>query len=124
MAILSGVTSVYPGHKEWELLKLLNDQSSDETTSDDVSIENADSVTLFVETAASTSGGVVQLQTAVTAGGPYFTAASITTSAASVGYAVTLAGGDDGMPARYARARIETAIAGGGSIDAYLVIQK
>ena len=105
----------------WVKYKLLNDSANDEVTSDEVDISTAKSVTLFVETNGTVTGGVVQFQTAATTTGPYFAAGSVTTSAGSTGYAVTLSGGDDGFPAHYARARIETSIAGGGSIDAYLI---
>lgn len=124
MAILSGETKIESDNKEWGLYKLLNDESADETTSSAVLIENARAVTLFIETNGTVSGGVAKLETSVTEAGPYFVAGSVTTAAGSTGYAVSLGGDDDGFPARYARCRIETAIAGGGSIDAYIVIQK
>ena len=123
MAILSEETKVASGVREWNSFKLLNDSSVDETASSEVDIRNAGEVTLFVETSAGVSGGVVKLETAITSGGPYFVAGSVTTSAASTGYADTIGGGDAGLPAKYARARIETVISG-GTIDAYILVQK
>ena len=122
MAIISGEAQVHSGNKEWESLKVLNDQSVDETVSDAVDIRNIDKLSLFVETGAGVSGGVVKLETAMNVDGPWFVAASITAAAASTGYAVSLGGDDDGIPAKYARARIETVISN-GTIDAYIIKQ-
>lgn len=124
MAIISEESQVFSDHKEWSSYQVLDNQLADETTSDEVDVRNASAVTLFVETGSVVSGGVVKLETAATTSGPWFVAGSVTTSASNTGYAVTLSGGDDGLPARYARARIETVIAGGGSVDAYIIIQR
>lgn len=105
--------------------QVLDDELTDEVTSDPVNVEGAKAITLFVEGATGVTGGVVKLETAVNSAGPYFVAGSVTVNAAS-GFAVSLSGGDDGLPARFARARIETVISGGDapSVDAYIVVRK
>lgn len=123
MAIISGEVKVHSANKELEIAKVFNDESADETASDAVDIRNADKVTLFVESGAGVSGGVVKLETAVNENGPWFVAGSVTVNAASTGFAVSLGGGDDGIPAKYARARIETVISN-GTIDAYIAVQR
>lgn len=122
MAILSE-ESLVREDKGWYMHKVLNDQSTDETTSDAVDIRNAKEVTLFVETGTGVNAGVVKLETAVNSSGPWFVAGSVTTSAASTGYADSIGGGDAGLPAKYARARIETAI-GVGTVDVYICVQR
>lgn len=123
MAILSEVSKVHSGTKEWTLYKLLDNQSADETESDAIDITNADLVTLFVESGVGVSNGVVKLETAVQEDGPYFVAGTVTVNAASSAFADSIGGGDVGLPARYARARIETAITG-GTVDVYIVVQR
>lgn len=123
MATISGESQNLSNGKSWESSLVLTAASTDERTSDAVDIRNAESVTLFVETSAGVNGGVVKLETAMTEDGPYFVAASVTTSAASTGYSANLSAGDDGLPAKYARARIETAI-GVGTVEVYIVVQR
>lgn len=124
MAILSEESKLYAlGGREWIAYKLLNDQSVDETTSDSVNIQNASSVTLLVESGAGVSAGVVKLETAITAAGPYYVAGTVTTNAASAAFADTISEGEAGLPAKYARARIETVISG-GTVDVYIIVQK
>lgn len=123
MAIISGEVQTLSGNRLWESSKVLDDQSVDETASSAVNIQNASEVTLFVESGVGVSGGVVKLETAMSESGPWFVAGTVTTAAASTGYADTLGGGDAGMPAKFARARIETVISG-GTIDAYIVVQR
>lgn len=126
MAILSEESIVGNNIREWQKYKLLNDVTDDETASDEVDITNAKSVTLFVESAAGVTGGVVKLDVSVTTGGPYFVAGSVTTNSASAAFADTIAEGEAGLPAKYARARIETVISGGASpsIEAYIIVQR
>lgn len=123
MAILGGEAQIHSGNKEWESSKVFNDQSVDETASSAVNIQNASEVTLFVETNTGVSGGVVKLETAMSENGPWFVAGSVTAAAASTAYADTIGSGDAGLPAKYARARIETVIIG-GTIDAYIIVQR
>src|SRR3990167_7133624 len=116
--------------REWEAHKVYDDASVDETTSPAIDVRNARSVSLFVETGIGVSGGVVQLQVAMNTAGPWLLVDSITTSAASTAYQVVTSDALDGntnttvgLPAKYARSRIEAVISG-GTIDGYLVIQK
>lgn len=123
MAILAGEAKIHSGNKSWESYKVLDDASVDETASSPVEITNIDKLCLFVEAGVGVSGGVVKLETGMSVDGPWFVAGSITTAAASTGYAVTLGGDDDGIPAKYARARIETVISN-GTVDAYINLQR
>lgn len=123
MAILSEEQKLFSGHREWKMVKLMNDASTDETTSDAVEIQNATSVTLLVETSTGVSSGVVKLEVGAVSTGPFYVAGTVTTNAASAAFCDTIAEGEAGLPAKYARARIETVI-GGGTVDVYLIIQK
>jgi len=123
MAILSEESQVISNYGCWYGYKLANDISVDETATDAVDVRNARSVTLFVESGAGVSNGVVKLETAMNLTGPWFVAGTVTTNAASTGFADTIGGGDAGLPARYARARIETVISG-GTIDVYIAVQQ
>ena len=123
MAILSESSVVHGNGSEQTTYKVFNDESVDETASDDIDISNAKEVTLLVESGAGVSGGVVKLEVAAVAGGPYFVAGTVTTGAASTGYADTIGSGDAGLPANFARARIETAISG-GTVDAYIIVTR
>lgn len=130
VAIASSEAQSAALQKEWESHKVFDDKSADETTSPAINIQNARSVSLFVETDASVNAGVVQLEIAMSSGGPWLKVDSVTTSAASTAYQVVTSDKLDGntnttvgLPAKFARARIETAI-GVGTIDAYLVVQR
>lgn len=123
MAILSMSSSVKGlNSKETVIYKVFNDVITDETKSDAVRAQDNDSVMLVVEAGASVSGGVVKLEGAITSdyAGTWAELGSVTTSAASTAYKVAVA--DNPMP--YVRARIETAIAGGGSVDAYIIVRQ
>jgi len=116
--------------REWEAHKVFDNASTDETTSPAIDIKNARSVSLFVETGVGVNAGVVQLEVAMTSSGPWLKVDSVTTSAASTAYQVVTSDALDGntnttvgLPAKYARARIETVI-GVGTIDGYLVVQR
>lgn len=123
VATLSGEAQVHSNGREWELSKVLNDASVDETTSDAVDIRNCSEVGLFVESSAGVNGGVVKLETAMNLDGPWFVAGSVTVAGASSAYADSLGSGEAGLPAKYARARIETVI-NGGTVDVYIATQK
>ena len=126
MAILSEESQVTSTSREWSKYKLFDDQSVDETTSDEVDVRGARSVTLAVEAGAGVSGGVVKLEGAVRSGysGTWVEMGSLTVNAASKLFTITKDHGDDnGLPLRVVRARIETVISG-GTIDAYILIQK
>lgn len=126
MAILSEESKVHSGHKEWNLYKVFNDQSVDETKSDEVDARNAEQISLIVDTGTGVSSGVVKLEGAAIAGytGTWIELGSITLTAASKEYGVSVGiGTTTGMPVRVVRARIETVI-GGGNVDAYIGIQR
>ena len=126
MAILSQESKLETQNLEWSKYKLMDDASVDETTSDEVDVRNAKAVTLAVEAGAGVSGGVVKLEGAIRSGyaGTWVEMGSLTISAASKLYTVTVDSGDaNGLPLAYIRARIETVISG-GTIDVYAVVQK
>lgn len=129
MAILSETSKTKQGHIETVVYKLMNDQSVDETTSDALDTSLSSGVTMIVETAAGTNAGVVTLEGAVTSdyAGAWVSLGTVTTSAASTAYALTVSPSNDptsglGLPFPYIRARISTAI-GVGSIDVYIVVR-
>lgn len=132
MAILSESSRI-KSTDSVSIYKLMNDASVDETTSTAVDTLLADSVTLVVEAAASTSGGVVTLEGAMTSDytGTWVPLGTITTSAASKALALTIGEGTTlsstdanqaGLPMPFIRARISTVISG-GSVDVYLVVK-
>jgi hypothetical protein len=130
VAITSSESELSTIQRGWEAFKVFEDASTDETTSPAIDIRNARSVSLFIETGVGVNAGVVQLEVAMSSGGPWVKVDGVTTAAASTGYQVVTSDALDGntnttvgLPAKYARARIETAI-GVGTVDAYLVIQK
>ena len=116
---------------ETTIYKLLNDTVTDETKSDAIYVGDASAITMFVETAASTSGGVVEVEAAMTSdySGVWESLASITTAAASAAYSISIGLGSNhetghpGLPQAYVRFRVSTAITG-GSVDAYLIVRK
>ena len=112
------------GNREFQSIKVFNDQSVDETTSNEVDARHMRGICLFVETSAGVSGGVVEIESAPYAGytGTWKQLGTVTTSAASTMYAVTADESQDGLPARVVRARISTVISG-GTIDAYILGQ-
>lgn len=125
MAILSEETIV-TSSAEVTIYKLLNDTVTAQVSSTAVDVLDATSITMVVETAASTSGGVVTLEGAVTSdySGTWASLGTVTTSAATTAYAVTYDTGDTaGLPMPYVRARISTVISG-GSVDVYLIVRK
>jgi len=126
MAILSEESKIGSQNLEWVKYKLMNDASTDETTSDEVDVRNAKAVTLAVEANTGVSAGVVKLEGAVRSGyaGTWIEMGSLTINAASKLFTVTIDAGDaNGLPLMYIRARIETAISG-GNIDVYVIVQK
>ena len=122
------VTKVRQSHDEWELHLLLEDQTDDETTSDEVDISNAKHLGFIVVSAAGVSGGVVELESSPTTGytGTWKQIGTLTTNAATTVFADSYAPTDGGFPSRYVRARISTVISGGGSpsVSVYLVVQR
>lgn len=129
MAILSETSKVRPNSREEKVLKLLNDASTDETTSDAVDSRNVEEATLLVEAGAGVSSGVVKLEGAVSSdySGTWVELGSLTINAANQAFATSIAtslAATDvaGLPIPYVRARIETVI-GGGTIDVYLILQ-
>lgn len=123
VATLSGEAQVHSNGRELELFKVLENASIDETASDAVDIRNCSAITLFVETSAGVSAGVVKLETAVNLAGPWFVAGSVSPAAGETGYSDSPGNAAAGLPAKYARARIETVISG-GTINAYICTQK
>jgi len=117
MAILSESSKVLSKHKEIMLYKLMDDSSVDETTSTAIVADDAEALTLIVETSAGTSGGVVTIEGAVTStyAGTWLSLGTITTNAASTCFAANITA----LPMPYVRARISTVIAG-GTIDVYI----
>ena len=107
----------------FELVKLLNDESVDETTSSAIDTRGAQKISVFVESGADVSGGVVKFEGALTEdyAGTWHEIASITTSSASKLYQAGTAVDEVLFP--YVRARIETVIAG-GTVDAYIAVEK
>lgn len=130
MAILSE-TSKVSNAGEVQAYKVFNDTVTDETKSDAILVWDALAVTLFIETAASTSGGVVELEAAMTSdyAGTWESLGSITTNAASSAFSISIGLGSNnetgypGLPQMYVRARVSTVIAD-GSIDAYIIVRK
>lgn len=112
------------GNKLFTSALVLNDQSADETTSNEVDARHARAISLFVEAGAGVSGGVVTLESAPYAGytGTWKSLGTVTTNAASTIFSVNANETDDGLPARVVRARISTIISG-GTIDAYILTQ-
>jgi len=108
----------------------MDDESADEVTSDALDVLDVDSVTLLVETSAGVSGGVVTLEAARTSdySGTWQSMGTITTSAASRTYLLSLSpsndvSGDAALPVPYIRARISTVLTG-GTIDVYIIVRK
>lgn len=108
--------------KEDVIYQVLDDESADETTSGSVDIAGARAVSLMVASSAGVSSGVVKLETSID-GSTWYVAGTVTTNAAEAAFSDSLGAGDAGFPAIYARARIETVI-GGGTIDAFIAVQK
>lgn len=125
MAILSETTRVR-NSTEVSIYKLLNDSSTDETTSTAVDVLDATAITLLVEGGAGVSGGVVTLEGAASAdyAGTWASITTATTSAASTTVIATMDIGDTAsIPVPYVRARISTVISG-GTIDVYLIVRR
>lgn len=111
---------------EFTVVKVFNDDSTDETTSGAVDASNAKAVSILVEAGAGVSAGVVKLEGSVDPNyaNTWVELASLTINAASKIFGATVDSGDTiGLPMPYIRARIETAISG-GTIDAYIAIQR
>lgn len=126
MAILSEESKVHSGNKEWNLYKVFNDESVDETKSSEVDARNAEQISLIVDTGTGVSSGVIKLEGAISSGytGTWIELGSITVTVASKEYGVSVGiGSTAGIPVRVVRARIETVI-GGGTIDAYIGLQR
>lgn len=124
MAILSVTTKqVNKNVGSVDVLKLLNDASADETTSDAVDVLDAESISLLIEAGTGVNAGVVKLEGAVTSDydGTWYEIASVTTSAGAKLYQAGAAVDEVNFP--YVRARIETVI-GVGTIDVYLVVRR
>lgn len=122
----SEVSQIEAVQREWYLNLVLDDQSADETTSDEIDVRNVKAVTLAVETGAGVSGGVVTLEGAVRAGytGTWQSLGTVTAAAASQLYILTISHDDaQGLPLRVVRARISTVITG-GNVDVYIARQK
>lgn len=125
MAILAEESHVASDLKTWLKYKVFNDESVDETKSSEVDARHAEQVSLIVETGTGVSSGVVKLEGAATEGytGTWVELGSLTLTAASKEYGVSVGIGTTvGLPVRVVRARIETVI-GGGTIDAYILVQ-
>lgn len=125
MAILSEEVFVSRQSNEWSQFKVLDDTATDETTSSEVDIRGAKSVALHVEASAGVNGGVVKLEAAPRSGytGTWMEIGTVTTNAASKLFSVSADLTVDGLPARVARARVETAISS-GSVDIYITVQR
>lgn len=126
MAILSEESKVHSGQKEWNLLKVFNDQATDETKSDEVDVTNAEQISLIVDTGAGVSAGVIKLEGSAIPGytGTWVELGSLTVTVASKQYAVSVGiGSTAGIPLKVVRARIETVISN-GTIDAYIGVQR
>lgn len=132
MAILSETRKIKSSSSNEEVIyKLMNNASVDETTSDAVDVSLANGVTLIVESGAGVSGGVVTLEASRTSDytGTWASIGTITTSAATQAYALTLGGNNDiasnevSLPLPYIRARISTGISG-GNVSVYLIVRK
>lgn len=108
--------------KEDTITEVLAAQSVDETTSDAVDVFGASAISLMAVSSAGVSNGVVKLETSID-GVTYYVAGTVTTNAASSAFSDSLAAGDNGFPAIFARARIETVITG-GTVDVYIAVQK
>ncbi len=95
-------------------------------SSDEVDARNAEQISLFVNTGTGVSGGTVLLEGAPTAAytGTWVSLGSITTNAASKAFAVSVGlGAITGLPCRVVRARISSGLTG-GTMDAYIFIQR
>jgi hypothetical protein len=106
--------------------KVFNDASAAQTTSDEIDARNASQIALLVEANTGVSGGVVTLEGAPYSSyaGTWLSLGTVTTNAASKLFGVSIGGGTTtGLPVRVVRARISTVISG-GTIDAYIAIQK
>lgn len=131
MAILSQTSKVFDRtNGAYVQYKVFNDVNTDETKSDAIDVFDVKAVTLFVEAGAGVSSGVVKLEGAIddSYSGTWVELGSITTDTASAASAVSTATAlsatdTAGLPIRYVRARVETAI-GGGTIDAYIIVEK
>ncbi len=102
---------------------LLNAATADETTSPWVDVRGRTAVVFYVEGLGTTSGGVVTLEESLPApsGTWAATAASIgTVNATAVSGGVQIATHVSGAYA-FVRARVSTAITGGGSVSARVV---
>jgi hypothetical protein len=117
----------YPGSL---LVNLLKDQADDETTSQPVDVEGRTNVAFFLSSTGTTSGGVVTLEESMPVGGPGTLEGQTyggTWSAITTVNASTFTGGAQVAihctPAAYCfvRARISTAISGGGTVSVGLV---
>lgn len=132
MATVSGTNVTRStGSEDSMVYMLLDGQSADETTSDAIDTRLAKGVTLIVETNGTVSGGVVTLEGAASSAyaGTWISLGTITTGAGSTAYGLTVPDPDGstvtkGLPMPYIRARISTAISGGGTIDVYLMVER
>lgn len=95
-------------------------------SSDEIDARNAEQIALQVVAGSGVSSGVVKLEGSPTSAyaGTWLDLGSLTINGASKIFGVSLGiGATTGLPIKYVRARISTLI-GGGTITAYVIIQK
>lgn len=103
---------------------LLTNVSADETTSPWVNVQGRTNVTFFVSGLGTTSGGVITFEeTRKRADGSYVATSSVltTVNASTVTAGVEQAVHVSGAAFSHVRARVSTAISGGGTISVSLV---
>ena len=111
---------------EFEVVKVLDDAQTLNTTSDEVDVQNAKNLCLYtVGNSTPISGGTVVIEGSPLSGhgGTWKSLGSITVPAGTALGAVAVTDGDDGFPTRFVRARVSAQVAN-GNIDAYLIIQR
>lgn len=128
MAILSEYTLTEPsGIKTSTIYKVLNDQSADETTSDVIDVFGAHAVGLMIRTNGTVTSGNVILEGSVENPdtGTWLNLRDITTNVSNAYLGETADVEDNAInlhACRYIRARIETVIGGGGTIDVWITV--
>lgn len=120
MAILSETSKTLSDVQEVKTYKLINDGAA-AASSTAVDSQEFTSVTLLVESSAGVSGGVVQLECAMTSSyaGTWKSLGSLTINAASTTFTVS----STALPVPYIRARISTLISN-GTVDVYLIVRR
>lgn len=122
MAITSETSDIDSAKiREHKVFRIFDDKSVDEETSDEIDFRNFNSFVFGVEAGAGVASGVVEIEGAMRSGytGIWKQLGSLTINAASKLFSVAVVD----SPYPYIRARITTIIAG-GTIDAYLALQR